>query len=418
MVSADTHFPAVFIDPIGNITVRISWLKSVDKHNATDEFMLHTNDYVKYHRTGHVRVDIIDSGAGMTADQVQNVFGKCTQFNLRNLQTGQGSGLGLYIAEGIAQQHGGHLTVFSKGLGKGSTFSVELPLFHVPDKDLPPLILEEQQQKYGQENEFGYDDDDDDKEEELDRTADSTVVVETMEQHGLRQRELQKPENAIIIKLIDSSDASSDEQQKKKKRVVEEKEDLPLHTLVVDDTPLNRKLLAKMLQKKGHTCDQAENGQIAVEFVESSLLPRGNNRPYDLILMDYEMPVLNGPDAAQKIRELGCTAVIVGLTGNLLPDDIAYFEDHGANCVLPKPINMQDLEEKCRFYHIRGYNDYATKTSGTSSSSSSSSPIKSSPCIALSSSTCNESAFSRLRAKKNHSKNEIIVPNMNHPPAA
>ena len=68
--------------------------------------------------------------------------------------------------------------------------------------------------------------------------------------------------------------------------------------------------------------------------------------PIDSILMDYEMPVLNGPDATKILREKGYIDVtIIGVTGNVLADDINYFILAGANKVLPKPVNLALLEE-------------------------------------------------------------------------
>jgi CheY-like chemotaxis protein len=66
--------------------------------------------------------------------------------------------------------------------------------------------------------------------------------------------------------------------------------------------------------------------------------------PPDAILMDYEMPVMNGPSATARLRELGCACLIVGVTGNVLPQDVAYFIAQGAEAVLPKPVVLEDFE--------------------------------------------------------------------------
>ena len=66
---------------------------------------------------------------------------------------------------------------------------------------------------------------------------------------------------------------------------------------------------------------------------------------YDTILMDYEMPVMNGPTAVREIRALGCDTFIVGLTGHLFSNDVDYFKACGANAVLSKPLIMRDLED-------------------------------------------------------------------------
>jgi CheY-like chemotaxis protein len=136
--------------------------------------------------------------------------------------------------------------------------------------------------------------------------------------------------------------------------------------LVVDDVESNRKMLVRLLQRKGiKHCTQAEDGQKAVDaYMTSSTSSRSDLdtvrggssaasastgrttdsfQPFDCILMDSEMPVMSGPNAAKMLRSLGCTVPIVGVSGNVLPADVANFVAHGANAVLPKPMNFDAL---------------------------------------------------------------------------
>jgi CheY-like chemotaxis protein len=116
----------------------------------------------------------------------------------------------------------------------------------------------------------------------------------------------------------------------------------PRRMLVVDDSPFNRKMLIRLLTSKDHKCEQAEDGEKAVrKYLE--MVERGE--PPDAILMDFEMPVMNGPSATARLRELGCECLIVGVTGNVLPHDVAFFLEHGANAVLPKPLILEDFEQ-------------------------------------------------------------------------
>merc|ERR1712226_261277 len=106
-------------------------------------------------------------------------------------------------------------------------------------------------------------------------------------------------------------------------------------------------MLIRLLERVGHTCTPATNGKEAVEAVEADLTARNMDEAYvpiDTILMDYEMPLMNGPDATYEIRKLGFTGNIFGVTGNLLGDDVDYFLDKGANQVLGKPISMAILD--------------------------------------------------------------------------
>ncbi len=77
---------------------------------------------------GWLRVDVVDTGAGIAPENIKKVFNEIIQFDANKLQGGKGSGLGLYISRGIVDLHGGYVSVKSEGLGKGCTFSVELPL--------------------------------------------------------------------------------------------------------------------------------------------------------------------------------------------------------------------------------------------------------------------------------------------------
>lgn len=104
--------------------------------------------------------------------------------------------------------------------------------------------------------------------------------------------------------------------------------------------------------KRGHEADEAEDGQVAVDLVKQAL---ANQHPYDCILLDWEMPVMKGPDAAKCIRkDLCCDTFIGGVTGNVLPADVAYFKQCGANWVFPKPIRLPDLEAVWTEYGLIG----------------------------------------------------------------
>lgn len=109
------------------------------------------------------------------------------------------------------------------------------------------------------------------------------------------------------------------------------------HVLVCDDATSNRKLVCRILKSKGFFCHEAENGLQCTEMILS------NEIKYDFLLLDYEMPFLDGPSTAKKLREMKCDILIIGVTGNVLPDDKEYFIKQGANYVLPKPVKIEDI---------------------------------------------------------------------------
>lgn len=65
-----------------------------------------------------------------------------------------------------------------------------------------------------------------------------------------------------------------------------------------------------------------------------------------LFQMDFEMPLLRGPEATQQIRKMGFNRTILGVTGNVLAEDVKFFVSQGANEVLAKPISM-DMLQSC-----------------------------------------------------------------------
>ena len=105
--------------------------------------------------------------------------------------------------------------------------------------------------------------------------------------------------------------------------------------LIVDDDALCRKIHAKLFQASISESVEVMNGKEAVEAVSKSML---ENRPFDLILMDSNMPIMTGPVASKFIREMGFTGAILGVTGNVLHADIEDFLLHGASEVLLKPL--------------------------------------------------------------------------------
>jgi CheY-like chemotaxis protein len=115
-----------------------------------------------------------------------------------------------------------------------------------------------------------------------------------------------------------------------------------MHILVVDDAVSSRKMLMKILMRRGHTCEEARDG---MEAIEKFRVSQANEiKGFDTILMDSEMPQISGPKATRVIREMGCKCMIIGITGNVMPEDVAYFEEHGADGVLAKPLDIAELE--------------------------------------------------------------------------
>jgi CheY-like chemotaxis protein len=126
-----------------------------------------------------------------------------------------------------------------------------------------------------------------------------------------------------------------------------QKESEPIQrVLVVDDVPINRTLLKIMLERKGYTVDEAENGKVALEAFE--------NKNPDLVLMDISMPVMNGVEAVKRIRESGRSLKdlpIVAVTASRFYSTKESLEKRGFNALLQKPFKEEDLSELIRSFN-------------------------------------------------------------------
>ncbi len=112
--------------------------------------------------------------------------------------------------------------------------------------------------------------------------------------------------------------------------------------LVVDDTPDVQRLLRVLLTACGFEVDVAENGLQACDLAQGSAAA---GRAYDLILMDIQMPVLDGLAATQQLRQLDWDGPIVAITGSASAEGRQRCLDAGCNEYLAKPIALRDLKQ-------------------------------------------------------------------------
>ena len=118
---------------------------------------------------------------------------------------------------------------------------------------------------------------------------------------------------------------------------------LDCHVLIVDDRRDIRFLTTSILKKAGATTSEAEDGEVAIEKVKAGITSRQH---YDVILLDMQMPRLDGYQTALQLRELGYSGPIIALTANAMQGDMARCIECGCNDYLTKPIDVEQLTQK------------------------------------------------------------------------
>lgn len=231
-----------------------------------------------------VRIEIIDDGIGIDNTNIHLLFNKSIQFEAAKNQNGGGTGYGLLISKTHVLAHDGNIGVTSDGLGKGSTFWFELPIKEILD----PIDI---------------------------NIPEYTSIIY----------------DRNCIEINKESTISNPEYTQTKYNNGEKP-----HILIVEDNVVCGKVLAKTLNNLNCSSNIVLNGQLAIDEL--------NENKYDLILIDNQMPIMNGPDACEIIRNTNKLIPIIGVTGNILDDDVSNFKSHGANEVLSKPTNINDLK--------------------------------------------------------------------------
>jgi signal transduction histidine kinase/DNA-binding response OmpR family regulator len=131
-------------------------------------------------------------------------------------------------------------------------------------------------------------------------------------------------------------------------QVLEDEDYSDCHLLLAEDVDLNKEIVYALLEPYGFSLDWAKDGREALEMFEA------NPENYDLILMDMQMPEMDGLEATRRIRELDFTKAqeipIIALTANVFKEDIDRSLASGMNDHLGKPINLEELIDMLHRY--------------------------------------------------------------------
>ncbi|XP_057852182.1 uncharacterized protein LOC131062519 isoform X2 [Cryptomeria japonica] len=226
-------------------------------------------------------LSVEDTGIGISKEDRAKLFLPYTQFKgAGSVQGGGGTGLGLCFAKKIAELSGGTVAVQSE-VGKGSTFSLMMPF------ELCESIIEDGEAEV----------------KPFDIHIDGRGLAGTISENKYADYSLigNKPK-----------------------------------VLIVEDNQVNRKILRKLVASFNIDCDDVENGKKAVDLCR-------NGSSYDMILIDKEMPVMDGLEATKELRAMGLKVPIVGLTGNALDSGRNQFLAAGVDDFFIKPISRHQL---------------------------------------------------------------------------
>ncbi len=137
-----------------------------------------------------------------------------------------------------------------------------------------------------------------------------------------------------------------------------------LHVLLTEDNLINLKFLARGLERSGYIVHVANHGLEALEFLKKSACWKGHEHrtPLHIILMDWEMPILDGLTTAKQIRELEEQGSItrhipiIAITANAREEQLKAALDAGMDDVLPKPFLVSEMVTKIQEWTLKDAN--------------------------------------------------------------
>lgn len=223
-----------------------------------------------------MQFDIIDSGIGLTEEQIESLFQPFTQADATTTRDFGGTGLGLVICRRLARLLGGDVVITKSEPEKGSTFRSTISTGPLGDvKLITPNVLTETPVKVRPEH-----------------------VPQKLRQH------------------------------------------LHCRVLLAEDYMENQRLISLILSKVGVDVTVADNGKIAFD---KAIEAQTNGTPFDVIIMDMQMPVMDGYEATGLLRSNGYKLPIIAMTAHAMPGDQDKCLQAGCDNYLSKPICRDEL---------------------------------------------------------------------------
>jgi len=305
LIAEVTSLARVRADARG-LTLKIEYVGLIPETIQTDPTRLRQilinmlGNAIKFTEVGEVRLitrvvdddhdptmqfDVVDSGTGMTQEQVARLYQPFTQADASMTRKFGGTGLGLAISKRLAGLLGGDIAVVNTREGVGTRMR---------------------------------------------------VTVTTGPLAGVRM--LEDPLAATVLAPDEvSARANADQPNLHGCRI-----------LLAEDGPDNQRLIAHVLKKAGAEVIVAENGKLAVEKALAAINRRRQGdpkRPINVILMDMQMPIMDGYEATRLLRQKGYTGPIIALTAHAMAGDRQECISAGCDDYASKPIDRKKLVE-------------------------------------------------------------------------
>lgn len=343
-----------------------------------------------------LRFKVVDTGCGIDEQNYEKIFESFEQENSSVTNKYGGTGLGLSIVKRFSELMGGSVNVSSK-LGEGSTFTVELPFQKAAQPknsaDIPrlkALVVDSDPDstayvcsllyRMGMEVESVTNGnlavsrirDAHSRQEDFDicfvdcklpgqdsfetirrirkmvQNETTAVLITAYDAAEIEKEAAQSGASGVLIKPLFSSAITQAVSSLRQERPLFESKDsmdADFHgkrILLVEDNQLNREIAVELLRTTGAEVECAEDGMEAVKLFSQSLTDH-----YDLILMDIQMPRMNGLEATRQIRKLGrsdaSSIPIFAMTANAFAEDEQKSKAAGMNAHLSKPLDVKNL---------------------------------------------------------------------------
>jgi PAS domain S-box-containing protein len=275
----------------------------------------------------YLQFEVQDTGKGLTVDEKKLLFMRFSQASPRTHAQYGGSGLGLFISRQLTELHGGQIGVGSEA-GVGSTFAFYIQARRSVSRDNNQLPMASPVDPDWQGNSY------------------ISQLVKSGDPYT------SNPGNISPVRSISASEKTP-------------KAPKHYHILVVEDNLVNQKVMSKQLSKSGCTVAVASHGLEALQYLERTVFWAGSKstgnqstgnesagEPLSVILMDLEMPVMDGLTCVRKIREMEREGILVGhvpviaVTANVRMEQVEKARECGMDDVLSKPFRIPELIEK------------------------------------------------------------------------